>query len=366
MDKILFFCYGDIAQDGRILRSINAIIELGLDPIIISYSKENKLPLDGKYLHVNIKKGKRHLGLIQGMAHVIKYVSRYKTKFVYFHDYYYAPALNLVKALFPNRVIVYDSHELLVPLDEINGDRRNNFFYKAERRNIKSANIVISANKERAKVMEEKYQLNKNIYAVRNIPELHDTNYKTKAVSSKKILVYQGAIYPGRGIDVFIKAMQYFDDNTLLMIVGDGPLLPELKKMAEELELNKKIKFLGKVSANELYRLLVEECDFGIITYSNENLNNQFCAPNKLYEYIHLGLPFITTSQETILSEVRGYDFYTNIDLDDSVEVTASKIRNFIANYVPENESFRKFCELNNWDSEKKIYSKIFTENVNK
>ena len=56
------------------------------------------------------------------------------------------------------------------------------------------------------------------------------------------------------------------------------------------------IHFLGNLDLKSLYSIL-KVSDLGIISYSNINLNNRFCAPNKLYEYAMFNLPMITSDQ---------------------------------------------------------------------
>ncbi|MEH7444053.1 glycosyltransferase family 1 protein [Bacillus sp. JJ1122] len=45
-------------------------------------------------------------------------------------------------------------------------------------------------------------------------------------------------------LEIF-KDFLVLNENAILLLVGDGPLLPEVKKKAEEMELSSKVKFLG-------------------------------------------------------------------------------------------------------------------------
>lgn len=73
----------------------------------------------------------------------------------------------------------------------------------------------------------------------------------------KNILVYIGRVAEEKNIE---EIMNYFsklskvNKDICLMIVGGGPYLTNLKKLADDLELKDRIVFTGMISSNEIYK----------------------------------------------------------------------------------------------------------------
>ena len=77
------------------------------------------------------------------------------------------------------------------------------------------------------------------------IPTINRTNH----------FVFLGRLVSDKGANLAIEAMVYFP-NYGLTIIGDGPELENLKKLAEKLDLKKRIGFTGSLSGEELVQNL--------------------------------------------------------------------------------------------------------------
>ena len=69
-----------------------------------------------------------------------------------------------------------------------------------------------------------------------------------------------GRLVRGKGVDVAIKAMQYLDGETRLVIAGEGDQRGELEKLALDLGMNGRVSFVGWASGEKKARLL-EQAD---------------------------------------------------------------------------------------------------------
>jgi len=73
-----------------------------------------------------------------------------------------------------------------------------------------------------------------------------------------KVILFVGGLdraHYFKGVDVLLKAFSQIKTNSSknsLMIIGDGDLRPKYEKIAEKLEITNKVKFLGKISQEEL------------------------------------------------------------------------------------------------------------------
>ncbi|MFA5384924.1 MAG: glycosyltransferase [Eubacteriales bacterium] len=123
-----------------------------------------------------------------------------------------------------------------------------------------------------------------------NSPEDILSNQDFNIQPNKDYFAYVGVLQPDRGILQIIKAAAAA--KVKFVIAGFGPLVELLKSQGEKEEF---VKFRGKVSYNEA--LAIEKNALAILAlYDPEIPNNQFAAPNKLYEAMMLGKPIITTS----------------------------------------------------------------------
>ncbi len=83
---------------------------------------------------------------------------------------------------------------------------------------------------------------------IKNLKPVANAKKKLGLQKYKRVYLHLGRISPEKSIDVILKAVPLFvEENEILLIAGKGPELPKLKKLAKELKLGKKVKFLGYV-----------------------------------------------------------------------------------------------------------------------
>ncbi|MFN8177371.1 MAG: glycosyltransferase family 4 protein [bacterium] len=72
------------------------------------------------------------------------------------------------------------------------------------------------------------------------------------------VLVTVGRIVARKGLEALLEVMRRLDDpHDLLVVVGRGPLLPELQARARALGVADRVRFTGRVSEEDKWRLLV-------------------------------------------------------------------------------------------------------------
>lgn len=101
-------------------------------------------------------------------------------------------------------------------------------------------------------------------------------------LQGKRVIGFIGSIFPYHGVDKLIEAFgRLCNDhaNLALLIVGDGAVLPELKKHAESLKCRENILFTGQVSHLDapIYVSLMHIC---VMPHSN-----WYGSPVKVFEY---------------------------------------------------------------------------------
>jgi glycosyltransferase involved in cell wall biosynthesis len=61
----------------------------------------------------------------------------------------------------------------------------------------------------------------------------------------KFVILFVGKLIKWKGVDVAIRAMLQLPESAVLLVVGDGPVEPELRELTTSLKLEKRVRFLG-------------------------------------------------------------------------------------------------------------------------
>jgi glycosyltransferase involved in cell wall biosynthesis len=130
------------------------------------------------------------------------------------------------------------------------------------------------------------------------------------------VLFYGGGINRHRGLQIVFEAMRLLKERqsgVKLILVGSGSYVGELKQQAERLGLDDNIDFLGFKPFNEMMSVLAE-ADAALIPHLR-NENNDASSPNKLYQYMYLEKPVISSdciSLKRMITETDSGFIYKN------------------------------------------------------
>ena len=111
----------------------------------------------------------------------------------------------------------------------------------------------------------------------------------------KNIILYQGDLNIGRGIEQTILAMQNIQAE--LWIVGDGLLKEQIEILIAKNNLSNKVKMLGKVTPDKLHDI-TQQAKIGINLLSNSSLSYRYSIANKFFDYVQAGLPSVCANFE--------------------------------------------------------------------
>ncbi len=236
---------------------------------------------------------------------------------------------------FKKKKLIYDTHEFYTETPEL----VNRPFIQSIWRKIESAifpklSTIITVNDSIAKLYKEKYK--KNIDVIRNIPasfniDVPKTRKELGLPEDKKILIIQGAgINIDRGAEEACLAMQHLED-CILLIIGSGDVIPMLKKMTSELGLESRIIFRNKMDFKEL-RHYTMCADIGLAIDKDTNINYRYSLPNKLFDYLHAGIPVLTSGLPELDKILDHYDAGYKIRNHDPQQI-ADVIKNIFNSY---------------------------------
>lgn len=350
--KTLMIVYNTLDTDARVRRSAEALTDLGEVKLI-------GIDVDCKIDRVDsevIKLKSRH-NLIRYFEFIYKIKKRIKRidyDLLFANDFYCAELVPWVKRKRNNAHIVYDAHELYIPQKDKPLNRRFDFFYKKEKRAIYDAELVICANDDRARIMQEHFGLASLPTAIRNISHLPlvrdnisrgyedttDAFFKLPGIT----LVYAGVLSSARKIETLVEIAEQ-EKNTKLLIIGDGQHRKYLEERASK-SLGKRVFFTGSIPYTYL-SVLLSKCDIGYLFYPTDILNNVYCAPNKIYEYSSVRLPMIANANPTV----------ERILSDSGIGVASDDLLNAFKTVASDIEGYKNRCDLfninNKWEDER-------------
>jgi glycosyltransferase involved in cell wall biosynthesis len=140
-----------------------------------------------------------------------------------------------------------------------------------------------------SEVFYEKYKT--NFAVIRNVPNKRIESLISKSTKSDKIILYQGALNAGRGLEQTIEAMQMVNDAKF-WLVGEGDLSLKLRKLVKDLNIEQKVIFKGYLKPSELPEI-TSKATIGLNLLENTSLNYYYSLANKAFDYIQAEVPAI-------------------------------------------------------------------------
>lgn len=218
---------------------------------------------------------------------------------------------NYLVSKLKGKKLVYDSHEYFTEVPElISRPKVKAVWERIERFIFPKLKFVSTVNQSIAEKYREKYGV--TLKVVRNVSPLwnpaHIRSKKELGIpEGKHILIMQGAgLNIDRGVEEAIRMMPFLE-NAVLIIVGNGDIIPEMKQLVETENWQEKVLFFGKRPYSELLQY-TQQADLGLSFDQPTNPNYLFSLPNKIFDYIHTSTPIICSDLVEVAKLVKGYE----------------------------------------------------------
>ena len=170
------------------------------------------------------------------------------------------------------------------------------------------------------------------------------------------VLFFMGFLYHFAGLkEVALELINYKYENLKLLIVGDGDAYVDLQNIVEKYDLNDKVLLVGRKPYNEIQDYIAASDICILPAYPDEKIM-QDIVPIKLYEYMAMCKPVITTTLPGIMKEfgkdngmsyVDGPELIPKCALNLDKEKTGKDARSFVENkdweYI--SSSFENYLE---------------------
>ena len=359
----------DLYTDQRVHKVCTFLVAQGYDVLLVGRKRKSSIPLPPREYRTHRMKLLFETGA--------KFYAFFNLRLFFFLLFRKADVLvsndldtllaNHMASKFKRKIrLVYDSHEYFTEVPELTSRPKvQKMWLRIEEWIFPKLKDVYTVNGSIADIYSKKYT--KNIRIVRNISPL----WIGKKLQSKKalgipenvpLIILQGAgINVERGAEEAVEAMKSVD--AVLIIVGDGDVVPQLKKYvaSEGQSLSEKVLFFGKQPYDVMMNYTTY-ADIGLTLDKPNSLNYALSLPNKVFDYMHTNTAVVATEIKEVAHVIRTHNIGVVLE-EFTVENLASVLTNLISDRKRLNE-FQANCalaaQIENWEKETEILAEIY------
>jgi glycosyltransferase involved in cell wall biosynthesis len=287
--KIIVTVTNDLTYDQRMIRICTSLVEAGYNVLLVGRRRGNSIPLTHqvfgqKRLSCWFQSGK--LFYIEFNLRLFFFLLIKQT-----HAYSAVDLDTLVACTLAAKIrskkLVFDAHEYFEEVPEVTNRLVVKKIWKTVGKwFIPHTDLAYTVNRGLAEIFTKQYH--KKFEVIRSVPyPIGKIKHKPNA---QNIVLYQGALNKGRGLEQLLMAMQQIDAEC--WIVGEGDLSGKLRHLAEDLNVKHKVKFWGYIQPDELKQITLQ-AKVGYSVTENIGLSYYHSLPNKFFDYIQAELPQI-------------------------------------------------------------------------
>lgn len=367
--KAIVSVTNDLYTDQRVHKVCTFLVAQGYDVLLVGRKRRSSIPLPARNYRTHRMKLLAETGA--------KFYAFYNIRLFFFLLFRKADVLvandldtllaNFLASKFKRKVrLVYDSHEYFTEVPElVSRPRVQKIWLKIERWIFPKLKDVYTVNQSIADIYSEKYQ--KNIHVVRNIsPRWKNENLRSKIElgipENVPMIILQGAgINVERGAEEAVEAMKFV--NAVLMIVGDGDVVPALKKYVANAENNlaEKVIFYGKKPYDVMMNYTTHAA-IGLTLDKPNSLNYALSLPNKVFDYMHTRTAVVATNIKEVAHVIHTHKIGVVLD-----EFTVQSLATVLNDLLADSERLATYhancdsaAQTENWEVETAVLAKIY------
>ncbi|MDY0286890.1 MAG: glycosyltransferase [Bacteroidales bacterium] len=366
MKRAIVCVTNDLVTDQRVHKTCNALIKSGFEVTVVGRKLPESLPLHREYQTKRFRLlfNKSALFYAEYSLRLFLYLLFHPASLLFANDLDTLAAAWMAKKI-KNCALIYDSHEFFTHTPElIHRKKIQKIWLCIEKFIFPKISDVITVNESIAALYKEKY--GNTLHVVRNIPpEIPLTSPRSRQElgipTEKKMILLQGAgINIHRGAEEAVIAMKEVD-NAVLYIIGSGDVFPLLPALIHDHQLEGKVILLPRQTP-EMLRNYTRLADLGLSIDKDTNLNYHFSLPNKLFDYIHSGVPVIASRLPEIERIITTYDIGAFIPGHQPAQI-AQTLNEALADevqYKRWKKNLKHAVQELRWEEEEKILLAIF------
>lgn len=264
---------------------------------------------------------------------------------------------NYVASKLKGTQLVVDLHELFPEVPEVVNRKKVKWVW------TKIEDAILPHIKHGYTVCQSIADYYKNRYGitlqvVRNLPSYKKYEGRKdlfKEFGDKKVILYQGCVNEGRGIEWIMDAMKYVD-NAVFIVIGQGDLYEELKNKAAE-QFPDKVFFYGRKPYADLINYTLS-ADLGVCLLKNQGLSYYYALPNRVFDYMQAHIPILATAFPEISRIVNAEKTGLTLSSEDPKKI--AEVIQFLLRQKVDHENFERAASVYNWENEEKVLHTIY------
>ena len=289
--KIIFTVINDLSYDQRMIRICKSLAKNGYEVLLVGRKLSQSQPLQKQ----PFQQKRFNCFFQKGKFFYLEYNFRLLL-FLFFENFDAVCAIDLDTILpafyaskWRNKKMIYDAHEFFTEVPEVvRRPRVKRIWEWVAQKTIPTCKYCYTVGSSLAEVFEGKY--GRHFEVIRNVPELENIS-KIESKNNLPIILYQGALNEGRGLEEMLEAMTEINDAHL-WLAGEGDLSDFLRKKTIDLQIKGKVKFLGYLLPHDLKKV-TPQATIGINFLHNTSLNYYYSLANKTFDYALANVPAI-------------------------------------------------------------------------
>lgn len=305
--RIIISVTSDLATDQRVLKVARSCFVNGYDVLLIGRKLKNSSPLNLPFKYKRMQLLFNHSALFYAEYNIRLFlILLFSCSDILLSNDTDTLLANYLASKIRRKKLVFDAHELFPEVPElVNRSKKKYIWKKLEDWIFPHLSHSYTVCTSISEYYKKKYNIHMKV--VRNVPYYHYRNKQNIKISypNKKIILYQGALNVGRGLEWVLEAMPFIE-NGVLVIIGDGDIRQKLEEQTKTLKLEDKVLFLGKIEAEKLHEY-TPSAAIGLCLLENKGLSYYYALPNRIFDYIQAGVPVLATRFPEITTIVETY-----------------------------------------------------------
>lgn len=341
---IAFVLTGDPFRNARALKQVRALADVGYDVLLLGL--EGDAPRPDLPSAVEIERMARPPGSGPAWFHAVHRSFRTRLRSIdarcyHASDLYALPACSSAARRRSGAGLTYDARELYTAVASV-ADRPlvRTFWRWIEHRHIRRTDAVFTVSGAIADELSRRYRIEPPIL-LPNVPDAAtqtggpglrmllraaETNADMDVGQDDPLILHLGQMRSERGCDVLIRAFarlqreNHRNDSGVgrarLVFLGYGPEEARLRQLAASTSASARIHFIPPVEPDRVHSAS-SDAAVGVTLLQDTCLNHRYALPNKLFDYVHAGVPVLASDLPEISRVVNGESLGMTVRPDD-------------------------------------------------
>jgi len=324
--RVCMHVMGTGRTDVRVMREATALVEAGYDVTVVDFERDGRRPTqeDVQGVHFRhvvmpsrfVKSRIKQWFLVKLAIAVVRaalVMARTPADVYHAHEDNALPAC-YAAAVLHGKKLIFDAHEL--PLVQPNLTRWRTLCAIARRvlRGIMPRCAgVMTVSSPIIDEIQQRYG-GKRAVLVRNIPP-YISPITSDIVRERlglgpeaRVALYQGGLQENRSLEILVRTAKYLAPHEYIVMMGSGPSQRMLENLIQQEGVGDRIKIMPSVPYAELLSWTAS-ADVGLIVYDGAySPNVKYCLPNKIFEYLMVGVPVFASQLDAVAEIINTYE----------------------------------------------------------